>query len=148
MNRSRAVLALALAGVTALAVAVTIDGQGATGAQPVTAQTTVPADVIAASSAPGSTWTPEPATYGSVKEADQPVTMSDGTVLRADVYYPTDPVTKKQAAGTFPVIMTQTPYGKGLLGAAPGSTAAQTGPNSFLIQRGFIDVVADVRGHR
>jgi putative CocE/NonD family hydrolase len=62
------------------------------------------------------------------------------------VYYPTDPATGQRAAGPFPVIMTQTPYGKGLLGAAPGAVAAQTGPNYFLIKRGFIDVVADVRG--
>jgi hypothetical protein len=146
VNRPRAALSLTLAGAVALAMAVTVDGQGATGAPPSSAQTTVPADVIAASSAPGSTWQPEPATFGYVRQADQPVTMRDGTVLRADVYYPTDPATGLRAAGPFPVVMTQTPYGKGLLGAAPGAVAAQTGPNYFLIKRGYIDVVADARG--
>lgn len=38
---------------------------------------------------------------------DLPITLPDGTVLRADVYRPN----KK---GTFPVIMTMGPYGKGL----------------------------------
>jgi len=33
-------------------------------------------------------WSPEPATYGVVEQQNVPVTMSDGTVLRANVYYP------------------------------------------------------------
>ena len=106
----------------------------------------VPADVLAASAAPGSTWQPEPAAYQVGKTPDVPIRMSDGTILRADVYWPKDAATGQQAAGTFPVLLTQTPYGKGALGAAPGSVASQTGPSTFLIQRGFIDVVADVRG--
>ena len=44
-----------------------------------------------ASGSPPDGWNPEPATYGVVKEANVPVTMSDGTVLRADVYRPADP---------------------------------------------------------
>jgi hypothetical protein len=43
---------------------------------------TIPADVVAASSAPGHAWTPEAATYGIGSTLDQPVTMADGTVLR------------------------------------------------------------------
>jgi predicted acyl esterase len=35
-------------------------------------------------------WQPEPERYGVGKHQNVPVTMSDGTVLRADVYFPTD----------------------------------------------------------
>jgi len=108
---------------------------------------TVPADVIAASSAPGHNWTPEPEQYDVGKTADLPVTMADGTVLRADVYFPANLGTKTQAPGQFPVVLTQTPYGKGLLGASAGSGLGdETGPSTYLVKRGFIDVVADVRG--
>ena len=71
--------------------------------------------------------------------------MPDGTVLRADVYYPTD-ASGKRAAGPFPVVLTLTPYGKGVLGASSDSAGGQTGPSPYLVQRGYIDVVADVRG--
>jgi hypothetical protein len=60
--------------------------------------------------------------------------MADGTVLRVDVYYPTDPATGKAAAGPFPVLLTQTPYGKEALA------------DSYFVQRGYLEVVADVRG--
>jgi putative CocE/NonD family hydrolase len=73
------------------------------------------------------------------------VTMSDGTVLRADVYFPVDRRTGAAAAGPFPVILTQTPYGKSsatVTGFASGLAGAATG----LVQRGYLDVVADVRG--
>ena len=33
-------------------------------------------------------WTPEPAQYGVGSQTNVPVTMRDGTVLRANVYYP------------------------------------------------------------
>jgi uncharacterized protein len=92
-------------------------------------------------------WTPEPATYGQGQQTNLPVTMSDGTVLEANVYYPTDPTTGQEAAGSFPVILTQTPYGKDD-GAAAGSSqlAALAGESSYLVERGYIDVVVDVRG--
>ncbi len=40
-------------------------------------------------------------------EWDVPIEMDDGLLLRADVFRPTDD-------GTYPVIMTHGPYGKGL----------------------------------
>ncbi len=73
--------------------------------------------------APASAWTPEAASYNVGMLSNQAVTASDGTVLRADVYYPTDPKTGAEAAGPFPVILTQTPYGKD--DAAIGGTAAR-----------------------
>lgn len=50
-------------------------------------------------------WVPQAATYGEGSSLNLPVTMSDGTVLRADVYYPTDPRTGREAAGRFPVLL-------------------------------------------
>lgn len=119
---------------------------GAAGAAPTATRAKIPASVLTASSAPGSHWRADKATYGVGKDSDRRVTMSDGTVLRADVYYPTGS-NGMRAPGRFPVVMTQTPYGKGLAGAAPPSfLGSQTGPNPYLVRRGYIDVVADVRG--
>jgi len=60
--------------------------------------------------------------YGTTSTNDVPVTMADGTVLRANVIYPTDAKTGKVAKGPFPVLLTQTPYGKGSGGSStPGS---------------------------
>ena len=63
--------------------------------------------------------------------------MSDGTVLRANVYYPTDPSTGREAAGRFPVILTQTPYGKddGSLGGS-SSLSELSGESTSLVGRG------------
>jgi putative CocE/NonD family hydrolase len=106
--------------------------------------TPIPASVLRASAAPGHHWRPDRARYGVGKLADQSVRMHDGKVLRADVYYPT---TKgKRAKGPFPVALTLTPYGKGVLGSSNNSAGGQTGPSPYLVQRGFIDVVVDVRG--
>jgi putative CocE/NonD family hydrolase len=95
-------------------------------------------------------WKPGPERYGSVEQHDVGVKMKDGTILRANVYSPTNPKTGKPAKGPFPVIMVQTPYGKDGAGTASGgnSTEASTeiGPIPYFIKRGYIDVVVDVRG--
>ncbi len=70
-------------------------------------------------------------------------------MLSANVYYPTDPSTGQEASGSFPVILTQTPYGKDdgdLAGAGSSSLAELAGESDYLIERGYIQVVADVRG--
>ncbi len=85
-------------------------------------------------------WTPEPASYGVLEQQNVAVTMSDGTVLRANVYYPS--TNGAVASGRFPVLLTQTPYGKDTAGAVGGAT----GEDPYLVERGYIDVVADVRG--
>jgi putative CocE/NonD family hydrolase len=85
-------------------------------------------------------WRPGPAKFAVYEQRNLPVKMSDGTVLRVNVYYPAR--SGHPAAGKFPVLLTQTPYGKDLAGAAGGAT----GEDSYLVERGFIDVVADVRG--
>ncbi|HEY8301131.1 MAG TPA: CocE/NonD family hydrolase [Jatrophihabitans sp.] len=106
--------------------------------------TPIPASVLRASAAPGHHWTPDRARFGVGKDGDRSIRMSDGTVLRADVYYPT--TNGKPARGPFPVVLTMTPYGKGVLGNSSSSAGDQTGPSPYLVERGFIDVVADVRG--
>lgn len=106
----------------------------------------LPDDVLAASASPGSSWTPDPASYDVGKTANVAVTMPDGVNLQADIYYPMK--NGERAAGEFPVILTQTPYGRQIAGQVPGSVVGDlTGNGSpFLVQRGYISVVADVRG--
>src|SRR5437016_14668823 len=65
---------------------------------------------------PGGTWQPPAPTYGVYADKNVPVTMSDGATLTVDVYYPADPATGLRAAGTFPALLTQTPY-TGSIGA-------------------------------
>lgn len=94
---------------------------------------------------------PSEPVYGVGVEKNVGVTMSDGTVLRANVHFPTDPKTGKPAEGPFPVIMVYTPYGKDTVGAASGreggpEAGSQAGPMPYFVQRGYIDVVAEVRG--
>src|SRR5437667_106018 len=72
----------------------------------------VPDAAPAAAGAAPPAWQPEPATFGVGSTSNVGVTMADGTVLRVDVYYPTDRATGKPASGPFPVLLTQTPYGK------------------------------------
>src|SRR4051794_19319052 len=93
--------------------------------------------------APAQAWQPEPARYGVAEQDNVPVQMADGTILRADIYTPANS-DGTAAAGPFPVVMTQSPYGKDAgLGLAGQSG---TGEFAYLVQRGYIDVVADVRG--
>ncbi len=86
-------------------------------------------------------WSPGPARYGTGVTENVPVTMADGTVLRADVNFPTNS-DGSPAAGAFPVILTQTPYGK-TVGSYSNGVG---GVNRYLVSRGYLHVVADVRG--
>ncbi|MBF6331084.1 CocE/NonD family hydrolase [Nocardia transvalensis] len=117
-------------------------------------------------------WIPGPELYGVGLRKNMEIKASDGTVLRADVRFPTD-ATGQQAAGRFPVIVTMTPYGKdseSLMDALsyngigpivensplskllPGGMdvlkylADAAGWNDYLVKRGYIQVIADVRG--
>ncbi|WIM90191.1 CocE/NonD family hydrolase [Candidatus Mycobacterium wuenschmannii] len=71
------------------------------------------------------------------------VPMSDGINLRVDIHYPTDPATGDPAPGPFPVLMSLTPYGKK---APPPAAQIGGGATPFLIKRGYIEVMVDVRG--
>jgi putative CocE/NonD family hydrolase len=69
--------------------------------------------------------------------------MSDGIALRADIHYPTVPETGQPAAGPFPVLLCMTPYGKK---APPPAAQIGGGATPYLIKRGYIEVMVDVRG--
>ncbi len=112
----------------------------------------LPASVLAASAAPHSTWKPEPAIYGTASRNDIPVLGAGGTIIRVNEIYPTL-ADGQPAPGPFPVLMTMTPYGKGQGGSsapgsatAPGGSSPTGGADNYLVQRGYIEVVEDVRG--
>lgn len=86
--------------------------------------------------APAHAWEPRPAEYEVVKETNVPIQMSDGVTLYADVVRPAKDGTA--VPGRFPVILTQTPYNK----QAPQLNFQ----NDYLVQRGYVQVIADVRG--
>ncbi|WP_018655694.1 CocE/NonD family hydrolase [Actinomadura flavalba] len=87
---------------------------------------------------------PEPGTYRVHVLRDQKIPLPDGRVLRADIHSPADPATGKPADGPFPVIVGFTPYGKtpSALAGPPGTG----GLNPYLVERGYIGVIADVPG--
>ncbi len=112
----------------------------------------LPADVVSASAATGSGWKPEQAVYGTASMNDIKVKGARGTTIRVNEIYPTTP-SGQPAKGRFPVLLTMTPYGKGQGGsssagsaAAPSNGSATGGADNYLVQRGYIEVVEDVRG--
>jgi len=112
----------------------------------------LPPSVISASAAPGSRWTPEKANYGTNSINDIKIKGARGTTIRVNEIYPTT-ASGTPAKGRFPVLLTMTPYGKGQGGssspgsaASPSSGAATGGADNYLAQRGYIEVVEDVRG--
>lgn len=77
---------------------------------------------------------------------------ADGTTIRVNEIYPTL-ASGQPAPGPFPVLLTMTPYGKGQGGSStPGSAASASGgavtggADNYLAQRGYIEIVEDVRG--
>jgi len=86
------------------------------------------------------TWQPEAPSWDMVTMNNVPVTMSDGTVLRANVGIPVPKgsgATAPVAGMHFPVLIEQTPYRKdgGLFTV-----------DSYFVTRGYAFVVIDVRG--
>ena len=71
--------------------------------------------------------------YGVILEKNVPMKTRDGVSLFADVWHP-------DAAGTFPVLLSRTPYGK--------ETAAQNpnGSNAFFARFGYVTIMQDCRG--
>jgi hypothetical protein len=112
----------------------------------------LPAGVIAASAARSSKWKPDKAVYGTASIDDIPIKGAGGTTIRVNEIYPTT-ASGQPARGRFPVLLTMTPYGKGQGGSSkPGSAsspsagAATGGADNYLAQRGYIEIVEDVRG--
>ena len=107
----------------------------------------VPATTAGAATATAvaSTWKPRPAQYaGAVTQADVPVTMSDGTVLRADVVRPAG-ADGKPVVTRLPVIVTITAYNKTVL-ASGGGAVLSGGDAAYLVERGYVQVTVDARG--
>jgi hypothetical protein len=80
----------------------------------------------------------DPAIYGVAATVTTSVTMDDGVALSVQVVYPSNPATGARAPGTFPVLITQNPYGTTL--------ADPTTPGDYFVERGYIYVAAAVRG--
>jgi predicted acyl esterase len=95
---------------------------------------------MAAAAAPteAPAWQPRPASYATSQPVHTTVTMDDGVKIALEVVYPTDPNTGAHASGTFPVLLTQNPYG------TQPSDPADNG--SYFVQRGYIFVASAVRG--
>jgi hypothetical protein len=113
---------------------------------------TLPPGVVSASAARGSRWQPEKAIYGTASKNDIAVDGSGGTTIRVNEIYPTT-ASGAPAKGPFPVLLTMTPYGKGQGGSSqPGSAsssgggAVTGGADDYLAERGYIEIVEDVRG--
>src|SRR5947209_1172810 len=68
-------------------------------------------------------------------DKDVPITMSDGAVLDADIHYPAHDDGSK-VDGKFPALLVQTPYNKN----------QQNPADDYLVKRGYVDVVVDIRG--
>ena len=85
-------------------------------------------------------WVPtqDPAIYGVSQPVSASITMSDGVVLSAQVIYPTNSVTGANAPGTFPVLLTQNPYGTAISNPLT--------PGDYYVDRGYIYVAVSVRG--
>ena len=96
-----------------------------------------PVTAPTATTATASGWQPRPAEYGVHETQDVKIRMSDGTVLRADVYRPAGS-DGSPADGRFPVLLTQTPYNK----SAPQLNFY----DEYLVTHGYVQVIADVRG--
>ena len=103
--------------------------------------------VPAVAGASGWPWQPEAVNYGVSAATQHMVTMSDGVQLAVDVYRPTTS-SGAPAPGRFPVILSETPYGKRsvVTTQSMGQGLGGDGYYPYLIERGYIDVVADVRG--
>jgi hypothetical protein len=91
---------------------------------------TAEASVVAA-------WQPEAASYGVSQPVVHYVRMADGTKLWSEAFYPTNLATGKRAPGSFPVLLSQDPY---------GNPSQSLGSGDYYIARGYIYVVAELRG--
>ena len=92
------------------------------------------------------TWAPRAEDYPkTVTRTDLPITMDDGTVLRADLTLPAD------ADGTaittkVPVVVTITAYNKSAA-SVPGVGNVLTGADpTYLVKRGYAQLTVDARG--
>src|SRR5437773_1112888 len=76
---------------------------------------------------------PVPERDGYRIELDVPVPMRDGTSLATDLYMPAE-------AGTYPVLLERTPYGK------HSSVMVNIGAPQNLVRNGYVVAIQDTRG--
>ncbi|MFI6096479.1 CocE/NonD family hydrolase [Lentzea sp. NPDC051213] len=95
---------------------------------------------VAVPAAAQTSWVPQPvpATYGRSTPVVATVTMDDGVAISTQTIYPTNPTTGARAPGTFPVLLSQNPYGT--------SPIDPTVAGDYFVKRGYIYVVSAVRG--
>lgn len=92
--------------------------------------------VAAAPAARADTWTARGVEYPKTfVERDVLIPISDGVALTADVIHPAD-ADGVTVPGRFPVLLTQTPYNKNALNFL----------SNYMVQRGYVQVIAEVRG--
>jgi hypothetical protein len=105
------------------------------------------AAALAVAAVPGAQAAPAPSQprYDVLQRTNVPVVMSDGTTLRANVTVPADPETGRAAQGRFPVVLTETAYGKDLARSASGFSELLGNPD-YYAKRGYVAVLVDVRG--
>ncbi|WP_169814776.1 CocE/NonD family hydrolase [Nocardia crassostreae] len=159
-RRSRLV-ALTVAGLSALAVTVS-------STTPVAAVPTAgPVPTAPANFGLPDGYQPTPEQFGVGYELGHVVPLADGTQLQAEVRYPTDPATGQRAAGEFPVVVNFTTYGAVTSALTAAITSVidtfhiplpdqlrdvrrvinqATSAQDMLVRRGYIEVIADVRG--
>ena len=86
--------------------------------------------------------------YGIIEERNRFVTMRDGVRLAVDIFRP-------DAAGKFPALLSCSLYGKDVqkitderrpLSPRHGNGGQEAGDTRFFVSRGYVHVVADVRG--
>ena len=95
-------------------------------------------------SAPASGWTARPEDYpGTKRTKDVKIAMSDGIVLRADVERPVD-ASGQVITTPLPVLVTITPYNKTVIAGGAGGLGGSD--PSYLVKRGYVNVVVDARG--
>lgn len=82
---------------------------------------------------PLSAQSPSPENDGVCLERNVPIPMRDGTCLATDLYFPVE-------AGTYPVLVERTPYGK------HQSVMVNIGAPAYLARGGYVIAVQDVRG--
>lgn len=84
-----------------------------------------------------------PAVDGVTVERDVAVPMRDGVDLYADVYRPAAPADER-----YPALLAASPYQKDLAGlpAVPTYPTRETGPIEWYVRRGYVYVLADIRG--
>jgi putative CocE/NonD family hydrolase len=106
----------------------------------------VPAISAPAVAKEGAVWTPPPARYGVKQIVNYPFTMSDGTQLVGSIYYPADLETGERAPGTFPALITMTPYGLWDGNSNTWHQGADDKSLRYYASHGYIGVEVDTRG--